>query len=190
MCILKESGKMSNRSEIKCIHSQLRKAIIVALALTLGGFGVLVPASPASAQPGSRLCGYYVSWTETQTKTVASRFFGQKPRRVTTKIPRLTAFAIEIPKGSSRVQTDICNAAQHRVRSLKRLSNHRKHGKLISFRRAECEDIADATFFDRGDPCLWMSRATTIVEAGDRSVAIIDHRGISFDSSSKGGNLT
>lgn len=134
--------------------STLMKAVATgaaALAITVGG---VVAASPASAQAGSRLCGYFFLDIGGQWR----------------------ALAIEIPKGNTAVQKDICNAAQARIKSRFVLGTG---NNVISFRRAECEDVAARVGY-AGDPCLKMRRAETIPQVGARSIAVFDRFGIYF----------
>ncbi len=143
---------------------RLRYTRVAVIGLFLFSLITTLPVSPASAQAGSRLCGYH---------NVYDRFIQvHQGNRLVWKEQRLSrAYVIEIPKGSTAVQKDICTAAQRRIKDAKVLPNR---GITTSIRRTECEDVASMVDYS-GDPCDKMSRATTVVEAYNRSVAVISN---------------
>ncbi len=154
----------AGRHEYNRSRRRLRCGRVAVIGLFLLSLLTTLPVSPASAQAGSRLCGYH---------NVYDRYIQvHQGNGLVWKKQRLSrAFVIEIPKGSTAVQKDICTAAQKRIKNAKVLPGR---GITTSLRRAECEDVASLVGYS-GDPCEKMSRATTIVEAYNRSVAAISN---------------
>ncbi len=123
---------------------------------------VVVPVSPAEAQAGSRLCGYMFSYPGS----------GQT-----------VAYVIEIPKGSSQIQKDICTATQKHIRDAQILPNGGKD--RISVRRMECEDLAQKVSYPY-NPCSRMQRVDDLIQARNRSIAFITSDNIRFYNGNQG----
>ncbi len=136
---------------------------------------VVVPVSPAEAQPGSRVCGYMFSFP---------RFVKTSTPGVRRVVTRSTAYVIEIPKGSSQVQKDICTAAQKHIRDAQILPNGGKD--RISIRRMECEDLALKVGYPDSDPCLRMQRASNLIQARNRSITQVGTWGMRHYNGNQG----
>ncbi len=153
--------------------SRISRAITIGLILATS-LVMVGPVSPAEAQAGSRLCGY--------------RIEKEQPIRINGTLHSYTysiAYVIEIPKGSSQVQKDICTTAQRRIKKSGILPEEGR----ISIRRMECEDLSEyvrprAT--EPTDVCEHMKRANTAIEAINRSITFFSPDRISHHSEGKG----